>query len=262
MLQSVTVGAAALMLGDCIERMRELPDASVDLVLTDVPYSSGATREAGKTAYNKTMTPGTRGGGDRWFGSDSLSTRGFVFLLRACAMEWQRVLVPGGHLLCFIDWRMGDHLADSVDGGEAALFLNGHAADALESADLRRVGLVVWDKTYFGLGSHFRLQHELIHHFTKGKGNPPLRRNVANVLRCPPVRLGLHPTEKPVALLGELIETLCPVGGTVLDPFFGSAATGEAAITRGRRFVGVERDRRYFESGWQRLATLAEEQAA
>lgn len=259
---SVTIGAATLMLGDCIDRMRELPDSSVSLVLTDVPYSSGATREAGRTAYGKTMTRSTKGGGDRWFGSDSLSTRGFLHLLRSCAMEWQRVLKPGGHVLAFIDWRMGDHLADAIDGGEAALFLSGHAADAMESADLKRVGLLVWDKTYFGMGTHFRHQHELIHHFTKGKGSEPLRRNVANVLRHAPIRLGAHPTEKPVGLLADLIGTVCPVGETVLDPFFGSASAGHAALTTGRRFIGIERDQRYFEAGWQRLANLTEELAA
>lgn len=262
MTTTVTLGAATLMLGDCIERMRELPDSSISLVLTDVPYSSGATREAGRTAYGKTMTRSTKEAPDRWFGSDCLSTRGFLHLLRSCALEWQRVLKPGGHVLAFIDWRMGDHLADAVDGGELGLFLNGQAADAMESADLRRIGLLVWDKTYFGMGTHFRHQHELIHHFTKGKGSTPLRRNVANVLSHPPVRLGRHPTEKPVSLLTELIGTVCPQDETVLDPFFGSASTGEAAITSGRRFIGIERDQRYFEAGWQRLATLVEECAA
>lgn len=264
MLHTVTVGAATLMLGDCIERMRELDDASVSLVLTDVPYSSGATREAGKTAFSKTMTRSTKGDPAQWFGSDSLSTRGFLHLLRGCALEWRRVLKPGGHALCFIDWRMGDHLADAVDpGAPDDLWLRGAAGDAMESADLRRVGLLVWDKTYFGMGTHFRLQHELIHHFSKGKGDPPLRRDMANILRHPPVRKGLHPTEKPVGLLTDLIGTLCPVGETVLDCFAGSASTGEAALSSGRRFIGVERDERYFEAGWKRLADrLAKETAA
>ncbi len=261
--QTVTIGAATLMLGDCIERMRELPDGSVSLVLTDVPYSSGATREAGKTAYNKTMTPGSRGGGDRWFGSDCLSTRGFLHLLRQCAMEWQRVLKPGGHVLAFIDWRMGDHLADAVDGGaDTALYLNGQAGDAMESADLRRVGLLVWDKTYFTMGTHFRHQHEFIHHFSKGKGTAPLRRNVPNILRHAPVRFGLHPTEKPVSLLAELIGVLCPEGETVLNSFSGSCSTGHAAVTTGRRFIGIERDQRFHHVGWQRLSTLVEEHVA
>ncbi|HYH38267.1 MAG TPA: DNA methyltransferase, partial [Azospirillum sp.] len=226
------IGPATLIHGDCVEAMRTLPDCSVDVVLTDPPFSSGATREAGKTGFNKTMTRGTKAEGrDRWFGSDSLSTSGISFLLRACALEWQRVLVPGGHCLVFTDWRMAAHFGDAMRLG-----------DAIESADLRRAGLLVWDKEVFGLGRCFRNQHELILHFTKGVGREPLRRDVGNVIACKPVRKGAtHPTEKPVALLETLLSVVCPEGGTVLDPFFGSASSGAAAVGTGRRWIGVER---------------------
>jgi len=224
---------AELLHGDCLELMASLPACSVDVVLTDPPFSSGTRREAAK-GVRKSMTRGVSD--NEWFGSDSLTTNGFLFLMRSCALQWNRVLAPGGHVLCFIDWRM-----------EATL------ADAIESADLRRSGLIVWDKTYFGMGSCFRNQHELILHFTKGIGREPLRRDVGNVIRAKPVRNGDHPTEKPDDLLGTLIEVTCPVGGTVLDPFFGSGSTGVAATTRGRRFIGVERQAEYLSVAKQRL---------
>ena len=53
---------------------------------------------------------------------------------------------------------------------------------AIESSDLRHAGLLVWDKTYFGMGSCFRNQHELVLHFTKGQGWKPQRSDVANVI--------------------------------------------------------------------------------
>jgi site-specific DNA-methyltransferase (adenine-specific) len=151
-------------------------------------------------------------------------------------MEWHRLLKPGGHVLCFIDWRMMATLGD-----------------AIESADLRRSGLLVWDKTYFGMGSCFRNQHELILHFTKGVGTPPLRKDTGNVLSFKPIRQGTHPTEKPVDLLARLINTVCPVGGVVLDPFFGSGSTGQAAIATMRQFIGCERERQYFDRAEARL---------
>jgi site-specific DNA-methyltransferase (adenine-specific) len=231
-----TIGAATLHQGDCLQVMQGLPGGSVDLVLVDPPFSSGTRREAAK-GVRKSMNRGTDDAA--WFGSDSLTTNGFVFLLRSCALEWHRLLKTGGHILCFIDWRM-----------EAAL------ADAIESADLRRAGLLVWDKTYFGMGSCFRNQHELILHFTKGVGSPPLRRDVGNVLQAKPIRNGRHPTEKPDDLLGTLIEVACPEGGTVLDSFFGSGSTGIAAIKRHRSFVGIERETPYFEMAAQLIRDL------
>lgn len=226
-----------VQIGDCIEEMRRIPAASVDCVLTDPPFSSGTRREAAK-GIRKSMNRGTEDA--EWFGSDSLTTNGFLFLLRACAIEWRRVLKPGGHVLCFIDWRMASW-----------------CADAIESADLRRAGLIVWDKTYFGMGSCFRNQHEFIWHFTNGVGSPPLRRDVGNVIRCKPIRKGRHPTEKPVELLETLLSVVCPEGGAVLDPFAGSGSTGVAASRLGMRFIGIEREAGHAEVAQARIASDA-----
>lgn len=206
--------------GDAVERMREIADGSVDVVLTDPPFSSGTRREAAK-GLRKSMTRET--GDAEWFGSDSLTALGFAHLMRIAALEWHRALVPGGHALVFIDWRMSAHLSA-----------------AIESADLRAAGELVWDKDSFGMGSCFRNQHERILHFTK-----PMRRDVGNVLRCPPVRNGKHPTEKPVALLRRLLSVVGARDGVVLDSFAGSGATGVAAVQEGMRAILVEREAPY-----------------
>lgn len=240
----VTIGPVRAILADAIQGMAMLPEASVDLVLTDPPYSSGATREAGRTAVSKAMTRGARDAG-RWFGSDSLSTGGLQHLLRTAAIEWQRLLKPGGHVLCFADWRMAEAMAV-----------------AIESADLRRCGVLVWDKTSIGMGCWFRNQHEFILHFSKGKGTEPQNRSTPNVLQAKPVRNGLHPTEKPGELLKLLIVTLCSPGGTVLDIFAGSLSTAAATIGAGRQAIAIERDAEYFAAGLDRLRqALAKEPA-
>lgn len=222
-----------ILLGDCLEQLRSIPSESVDAVITDPPFSSGTRREGAK-GIRKSMTRGVESA--EWFGSDSLTTDGFLFLMRSCALQWHRVLKPGGHVLCFIDWRMSSW-----------------CADAIESADLRRAGLLVWDKTYFGMGSCFRNQHELIWHFTKDKGTEPLRRDIGNVIPCKPIRNGQHPTEKPVELLKTLIDVVVPEGGVVLDSFMGSGSTGVAAVEKGRRFIGIEREALYLEVARNRL---------
>lgn len=64
----------------------------------------------------------------------------------------------------------------------------------------------------------------------------------------------LHPTEKPVGILGPLICYACPPGGTVLDPFAGSGSTAEAARLSGRKAVLVEADERYCELVARRMS--------
>ena len=65
---------------------------------------------------------------------------------------------------------------------------------------------------------------------------------------------GLHPTQKPVALMEYLVNSYSNEGKTVLDCFMGSGSTGVAAINTGRRFIGIERDRGYFDIACKRMA--------
>lgn len=65
---------------------------------------------------------------------------------------------------------------------------------------------------------------------------------------------GLHPTQKPVALLERLIKSYSRAGGTVLDCFMGSGSTGIACLNTGRRFIGMELDGGYFQAASKRIA--------
>ena len=79
-------------------------------------------------------------------------------------------------------------------------------------------------------------------------------RLVRSVIKEPSVRGGLHPTEKPVGILGPLIRYACPPGGTVLDPFAGSGSTADAARASGRRAVLIEAHEPYAEAIARRLS--------
>jgi site-specific DNA-methyltransferase (adenine-specific)/modification methylase len=61
-----------------------------------------------------------------------------------------------------------------------------------------------------------------------------------------------HPTQKPLEVMKWVIE-LCPRAETILDPFMGSGTTGVAAIQLGRRFIGIEREPKYFDIACQRI---------
>lgn len=68
---------------------------------------------------------------------------------------------------------------------------------------------------------------------------------------------GIHPTEKPIALLDPLIRYGCPPGGLVLDPFAGSCSTLAVASAAGRRTAGIEANEQYAEAAVKRLQVLA-----
>lgn len=64
---------------------------------------------------------------------------------------------------------------------------------------------------------------------------------------------GLHPTQKPVALLEYLIKTYTQEGETVLDFTMGSGSTGVACVNTGRKFIGIEMDDNYFNIAKKRI---------
>ncbi len=64
---------------------------------------------------------------------------------------------------------------------------------------------------------------------------------------------GLHPTQKPVALMEYLVRTYTNPGDTVLDNTMGSGTTGVACANTGRRFIGIERDEHYFRVASERI---------
>ena len=74
------------------------------------------------------------------------------------------------------------------------------------------------------------------------------RRCVKSVIGHPSkIKSGSHPTEKPLELYKFLIERYCPPGGTVLDPTFGSGNSGLAAQALKRNYIGIEKDKAFFE---------------
>lgn len=75
----------------------------------------------------------------------------------------------------------------------------------------------------------------------------------SNVLQYPKDGGGFHPTQKPVALLEDLIQTFSNPGDAVLDFTMGSGSTGVACVNTGRNFIGIELDKNYFEIAKKRI---------
>ncbi len=115
---------------------------------------------------------------------------------------------------------------------------------------------LVWDKGHVGLGRVWRNQHELIiaarwntsEFCEDGKLRADVLKHTAT-----PSSDRVHPVEKPLGLLADLILPTTPEGGTVLDPFAGSGTTLRAAMDAGRRAIGIEIEESYCESIANRL---------
>jgi site-specific DNA-methyltransferase (adenine-specific) len=65
--------------------------------------------------------------------------------------------------------------------------------------------------------------------------------------------IGQHPTQKPLALMEFLVRSYTNENDIVIDPFMGSGTTGVACVRVGRSFIGIERDRKYFDTACQRI---------
>ena len=62
-----------------------------------------------------------------------------------------------------------------------------------------------------------------------------------------------HATPKPLPMMGRCVISSCPPGGTVLDPFMGTAPTAIACVRTGRKFIGIEKDPKHFQTALERI---------
>lgn len=310
--------------GDCLELMESIPDASVDLVLTDPPY--GILKDYGRKAIPNAMGNGDRLGikatsDTQW---DVVPDMGAVF------NEFKRILRPNGQAVVFSMEPLTSTLR-TMPMGELrfirAMYWKKNIAAAFQNAGrtplsiVEDLSLFVRDASYGDrfseTHSYFLRVHEwigasvarinkgcgfkknvLAHVFTRGfqftfpseavynrliavyridtmpgfipyaalqsmrveRGEartfnlPAGQRSVTNLFEYPSVQGGIHPTQKPVELMAALVSLFSRAGDTVLDPFAGSGSTGEACVSLGRRFLGIERDGKYFHGMQRRLA--------
>ncbi len=214
--------------GDCIEVIQGFPDFSIDCMIVDPPYSSGARQDAGKTTRGSMM----RGNKFEWFSHDNMSTLGFQWFIRHLLIRLKPKLKPNAAAYMFIDWRQYPTLSQII-----------------ESTGFRINNLIVWDKTYFGMGSHYRNQHELISFFSNGAPIKPKRHDIPNIIKIKniPITKRRHPTQKPYELIKVFIEVSTEKGDVILDPMCGSGASCVAAKLLGRNYVGIDINPEYVE---------------
>ena len=238
------LGPVTVYKGDALELAAELEDGSLDMLLTDPPYSSGGLFAGDrKQSTARKYADEDYQGSARFenFSGDNMDGHSYMAFLRMVFAAYLPKMKPGGVCACFTDWRQ---LAT--------------VTDALQAGGFVYRGIIVWDKgNSRGTPGRFRNDCEYVAWGTNGSKAVSFEKPVWHGRGCyhiPGVYTGKkhHQTEKPVELMEHLLE-ITPPGGLVCDPFMGSGSTGVAAVNMGRRFIGGELAAGYYETARQRI---------
>ena len=223
MIRCEVIGDARLYLGDCMEVLPTLP--KVDAVITDPPYSES-------THCNAKSNKG--GSGAKAIDFKAIDFKAIEAFLSAC------VPLCDGWVIANMDWR---HIA--------ALEFHGHSF-----YELIRFG--VWVKTnpmpQISADRPANGWDGIAYIFPKDKKKTWNGGGCHGNWIGPVVTNGDHPTGKPVEMVSSWVTRFTDRGQTILDPFMGSGTTGVAAIQLGRKFIGIEREQRYFQIACERIS--------
>lgn len=223
-----------LIQGDCLEKMKDVPNESVDLVLTDPPYELD-----------------NHGGGTTDFA--------------------QRKLVKDLHIDFLSDSFDMDSFFNEVERVCKVINLivfcsNKQVSSIMKFWEEKKYSttLLVWDKPNpvpFGNGKYISSVEFMI--YVRGKG--AIYNNIGYSEQLKTFRYGvpsaknrLHPTEKPIDLLERIIKIHSSENNVIIDPFMGSGTTGVAAKNLNRNFIGIELDPKYFKIAKERIENTPE----
>ncbi|MEM8571834.1 MAG: site-specific DNA-methyltransferase [Pseudomonadota bacterium] len=242
--------------GDCIEVMRNLPDASVDLVFADPPYNLQL-----KGTLHRPDNSQVDAVNDAWDSFASFDA--YDAFSRTWLAEAHRLLKPNGAI-----WVIGSY---------HNIFRLGAS---LQDAGFWILNDVVWRKTNpmpNFRGKRLTNAHETLIWAAKSERskytfNYDAMKALNEGLQMRsdwtiPICTGgeriknadggkAHPTQKPEALLHRVLIASTNKGDVVLDPFFGTGTTGSVAKRLGRRWIGIEREADYIETATARIADV------
>jgi DNA modification methylase len=235
-----------LMQGDCLERMKEIPDGSVDMILTDPPYGTTACKwdsvidfELMWEQLNRIIKPN---GAIALFGSQPFTSALIMSNPKMFKYDlvWQKPKGTG-HLNA-----KKQPLRDKED---VLLFYKKQCTYNPQMTE----GTPYKDKA--------GKDHAKSTSMTDSYGNYTNYREVNKGVRYPKQvqkfgvvgRGSLHPTQKPIALMEYLIKTYTNENETVLDFTMGSGSTGVSCVNTSRNFIGIELDDTYFNIAKERI---------
>lgn len=212
-----------LIKGDCFILNEQIPDESIDLIVTDPPYGMSFQSSHRKVKHEKIENDSNLEWLPNWFDSQ------------------YRLLKNDSHAYVFCSFHFVDKFKQSD-----------------EKSGFTVKNILIWHKNNTGMGDlygDYAPQYEFILFLNKGRRELNNGRH-SNIIKAKKTGNEHHPTEKPVNLMQFLIEKSSNKGDLVLDNFFGSGATAIACHNTGRRFLGHEIDEERFNSADKRVKQL------
>jgi len=210
-----------LMQGDCLEVMKQIPDGSVDMVLTDPPYGMSLKPQRKDAKFH----------GKEIENDNNLDWVDSFFDLIYSKLQEQSVAFVFCNHFCIAEF-----------------------ITAAKSSGFEVKNHLVWNKRHFGMGNNWRPVHESILVLTKGKFKTKSN-SLKTIIDFKKVHhsKAVHPTEKPVDLIEHLISETDIKAEVILDPFMGAGSTGVAVKNLNRSFIGIELDDHYFNVAKERI---------
>ena len=239
------------MHGDCLELMKSIPDKSVDMVLTDPPYGTTACKWdviiPFEPMWGQLIRIAKDNGAICLFGSEPFSS-----FLRTTSIEMFKY-----------DWTWNKSVSGSFVQAKRmplktteciSVFSSGkthpqYFPQMTKRKKTSKIGGIGSEKTSSG-PIPVKSSLEFMKNKTYDEAFP---KAVLDFSPRADKDRGLHPTQKPVALLEYLIKTYTLEGETVLDFTMGSGSTGVACKNLNRNFIGIEKDDKYFEIAKKRI---------
>lgn len=231
--EKVTIGNATLHLGDCLSVLPTLSEVSH--TLTDPPYEAEAHSKGRRLLGKQVGGARTVEYGELDFEriSDEVRTR-VASLCSTVTNVWFLTFCQAEAVQA---WREA-HEAAGAKYKRACIWLKPDGAPQF-TGDRPGMGYESIAASWCGVGRskwNGGGRHGVFIHAQRDSNHPKQ-----------------HMTQKPIALMLELVQLFSSRGDTILDPFMGSGTTGVAAIQLGRKFIGIERDPRYFEIACKRI---------
>jgi len=235
-----------LLHGDCLEIMKSIPDKSIDMCLTDPPYGTTACKWDSVIPFEPMWAELKRivkpNGAICLFGSEPFSSALRMSNIKMFKYDWIWEKEKGGNIGVLNYQPSKVHEIISVFNKHNYYPIMDTRLKENKRNNKPRMNTSNIQGTSF---------------FTeKSKGGRDVKYPVS-IRKITSVRNSLHPTQKPVPLLEYLIKTYSLEGETVLDFTMGAGSTGVACKNLNRKFIGIEKDDKYFEIAKNRIDAAA-----